>query len=175
MPLGRGEQRLAVIESLDQLEAWEAGPDNKARQSSLALDQGQTSNILAVAAQNVEGEDNEFVYSTGAHRRPQAREVRKAVIPGQAQLGIEYLCATRKGLQGLCQGRQAPGPIMAATAVEPYGTAFLADLQAIAVHLGLVQPSVAGGHSLGRDGIAGTDELRRRRGHTQVVGEADAC
>ena len=61
--------------------------------------------------------------------------------------------------------RQAPGPIIAAPAVEPHTAALLDDLEPIAVQLRFVQPCVASGQSFGGHGIAGRDKTRTYNVH----------
>jgi hypothetical protein len=91
--------------------------------------------------------------------------VRGAVGTRKAKFGVEHHGLAENGLQGFSQASKALRPLVAVPAVQLHLAAVFDDLEAIAVELRLMQPGIASRDSLGGHGNAGTDELRRRRGH----------
>jgi len=124
-----------------------------------ALDQRLRSEILAIQVQQIECIDRELTSLAAECSFEQSEKVRRTVGARKAQFRVQDCGMGRDGAQRIRQGRQALAPVMPAAAVEAHHAAFLGNLQAVAVQLGLVQPVVASWHGLGGHGVARRDEM----------------
>jgi hypothetical protein len=82
------------------------------------LDEPQRPQVAPVAVLEIEGIDHQLA-APASHAQVQAVEVGDAAGAGQAQLGVDDRRPAGSARQRGHQARQASGPLVAASAVEP--------------------------------------------------------
>jgi hypothetical protein len=155
-PAGVPEDRGAFVVGMAIQHDPDATPTDELREPSLAIDEGQRSQVLAVEFEEVEGVQHRLADGAPAVQGVEDRDAIRAAHHG---LAIDCKRRAPESGRGAYDRRVAVAPVVAAPGEQANGVALPTDLQPIAVVLdpcsrcGLRSASVPNIDSLCRSGV----------------------